>query len=97
MSNKIENKKYFVLFTIRYRPNDYYIVAYDDFFKDGITYKIFEDRIEFRKPDIDSVKISKSSKRFHGFKFSLHITTEIKAGSYEFEEIEDEDLRVFYL
>jgi hypothetical protein len=97
---KITDKTHFTISTIEFK-NRYDFNVYDCFFENEIVYKIFEDRIEFRKPTLDTRKrILKPHKTKFGtghiFSIFLDFKINIENKSCNFEDIEDEDLRTYY-
>lgn len=96
---KITDKTHFTISTTGFK-NKYNFNVYDIFFEGEIVYKIFEDRIEFRKPTLDTRKnILKphKTKVGTGYIFSIPLEIELKNKSCNFEDIEDEDLRIYYI
>lgn len=100
MKNIITDKSHFSISNSKYRRRSKYFSVYDEFFKDEIVYKIYSDRIEFRKPTLNDRKnVLKPYKTKHGtgYDFTISEDLDINTGSYNFEEIEDNDVRIFYL
>ena len=90
-------------FTISKHPNrrrSYFFNVHDDFFKGEIVFKIMDDFIEFRKPtlnDRNNILTSSKHKKCRGFHFCFTSDLELKLGNHNFEEVEDDDFRIFLL
>lgn len=92
---KITDISHFTISKHKLRRRSLRFSMYDVFFENEITYKIFYDRIEFYKPSIDSRKIIHPNKNHGAFHFHISEDLDINVGSYNLEEIENEDVRVF--
>ena len=100
MKNKIIDKSHFTVCAIPLRRRGFKLTVYDDFFKDEIVYKIYPDRIEFKKPtlnDRNNILSPNKKKTGTGYSFTLSGDLDLNTGSHNFEEIEDNDIRIFYL
>lgn len=100
MKNQITDKSHFTVCAKLLRRRSFKLMVYDEFFKNEIVYKIYSDRIEFRKPTLNDRKhILNPNKRKigTGYSFTISGDLDLNTGSYNFEEIEDNDVRIFYL
>ena len=73
-------------------------MVYDEFFKNEIVYKVYSDRIEFRKPtltDRKNILNPNKTKTGTGYSFTISGDLDLNTGSYNFEEIEDNDSWVY--
>ena len=100
MKNQITDKSHFTVCPIALRRRSFKLTVYDDFFKDDIVCKITNDSIIFSKPklsDRKNILSPHNAKYGAGDCFSITGDLDIKTGSYNFEEVEDDDFRIFLL
>ena len=56
MKNQITDKSHFTVCAKLLRRRSFKLIVYDEFFKNEIVYKVYSDRIEFRKPTLTDRK-----------------------------------------
>jgi len=71
----------------------YQFSVWDNFFDEPFTFKLHGDCIQFKRAIFTDKKIIESKKAYKAKRFHISSEKEIPVGHFEFDEVDDEDVR----